>query len=188
MGRKKGTLKSGLKKTTGKGVAYPPVAIMIARDMFIQGERYEDISQKINDTIGRKPSIPLISKWAKEYDWQNAKIEAIGRAVLANDNQNLGVISKDINEQVTAYKQVLVMGLQELVKQGASSRSMEGASEMIDRAIKGLRAIDSGVVQFKFLEMVFRVLKEEIGDPSVLSKVAIRLKSYVAEQMGISAQ
>lgn len=69
-----------------------------------------------------------------------------------------------------AYQQMLLKGMQAL--QQTNVKSANEAGQLIDKAIKGIEAIHHDSFQVSFLKDVGMLLKNEIHDRDLLSRMA----------------
>ena len=53
------------------------------------------------------------------------------------------------------------------------------AAKALDLGIKGERAVMSGLVSLQFIQDVMGVLVDEVTDPDILNRVALKLKALV---------
>ncbi|MFH1546950.1 MAG: hypothetical protein ABIC57_00515 [bacterium] len=182
-----------LGESKGKGKKYPATVLMLARDQYIKGFQYNQIAKKVSEITGRSCSPIIVSKWAKKYKWENDRISYVAAAINALDKDNVGQIARDLGDQVTAYREIRVKGLEELVKKGA--RSAGEAAEMIDKSIKGERQISMGTLAIRFLEQFASIVREEFGKlkchecgveldgDSLSSIVAARCKAFIVREV-----
>ena len=56
------------------------------------------------------------------------------------------------------------------------------AARIADMSIQGERKVMEGLLEMQFIQDVINVLIEEVSDPAVLDKVAIRLRTLVTQE------
>lgn len=144
-----------------------------AKALHIQGASFARIANEIG--CNRK----TVSKWSRDEGWleEEAKVYYEGTA-LATQQASI-LMSNRITQQVEAYQEMLSKGVQAL--QQTQVKSAGEAGQLIDKAIRGMGAIQEDYVRLSFIQEIAMVLKSEIQDKDLLSRIAKGLREVYQE-------
>jgi hypothetical protein len=151
--------------------------INAARELFFQDQSFRDIAEEISGITGRKASASLILKWAQRYGWTEEK-KGLEQRALARGAEETAKLREDamvdtIRGQVAAYRSLWERGINELMNLEITRPS--DAIAMVDKGVKGEREILANAVTKQFLIDVATIIKAEVHNKDVLSKIAQRL-------------
>ena len=89
-------------------------------------------------------------------------------------------IKEILREHLDTYEQMRHKSKHEL--DGLLFDRAIDAARIADMSIQGERKVMEGLLEMQFIQDVINVLIEEVSDPAVLDKVAIRLRTLVTQE------
>lgn len=132
---------------------------------------------KISESTG--VPISTIQSWKQMGGWQTLKQAVILSTETAIGKDMSKIISKEAEEHIKSYRTMQEKGLEQLVERDA--RSAGEAGELIDKGIKGERDIARGLITYRFVAEIARIIADEVRDEDVKRRIAERLKGLLLE-------
>ena len=160
---------------------YKDETIFLAKQMYLEGCSFNSIAKK----IGGKCSATLVKHWSDRDGWKDTRlkiIETTSNSIVENAEENL--ISR-VKQQGEAYKKMVEKGLNALKDETVTVDRVSEIVALIDVGIKGERQISSGLVSWKYIEEVVKIICEEVTDDETKRRIAKKLQRLTAELLSI---
>ena len=154
-----------------------------AMTLFLEGNK---TAKEIANVISRDGVVvrpPTIYAWAKKEGWKEQ--QAVARSdeqqkLMESEGQKYSRLQK---EQLANYTNIAEKGYREL--EGLNFDRAFDAVKAIDIGVKGQREVISGLINLQFVQDVLSILVEEVGDQTVLTRIANKLKTLVQNQKDV---
>ena len=151
-----------------------------AMRMYLKGDQSaKQIAEELS-VNGVVVSPPTIYAWAKKYDWKSENASMTTKAKEIVKEKQSQRIARLQGEHLDSYEKMRKKAESELQLLDFE-RAFE-AVKAIDIGIQGERKTVEGMINLQFVQDVLNVLVEEITDPDLITKVANRLRTLVAER------
>jgi hypothetical protein len=140
----------------------------IAKAGYMKGTHFTDIARDIgcnSETVG---------KWAKEEGWAEERLKLYTESTALAAREASTPISDQIVQKMDAYQEMLTKGIRALPE--TTVKSASEASQLIDKAIKGIETMRQDTLQLRFIEDIATVLKSEIPDIGLRYRIAEGLR------------
>ena len=148
-----------------------------AMQLYLEGKAAKDIAAVItkDSDVTVKPS--TIYAWANQYKWGDTRNVARADAVTQIKETETQRYARLQEEHLDTYEELRKKASLEL-KAHMFDKPFD-AARALDLGIKGERTVMEGMINLQFIQDVMAVLLDEIQDPDVLSRVALKLKTLV---------
>ena len=149
-------------------------------ELFLEGKPAKDISTIVTNDfkIVVKPS--TIYAWAKQYKWDSQRDVARSenqKQLAETEGQRFARLQKEHLDTYESMRHKSKHELDSLV----FDRAVE-AARIADLSIQGERKVMEGLLSMQFVQDVLNIILDEVTDPQVIDRVAIRLRSLVTEE------
>ena len=152
-----------------------------AMELYLQGDlTAKEISEELQRIYKADVKVPTIYAWSREAKWNDKQVEARNAGMEQVQESESARFARLQKEHLNTYEKI----------RHQASHDLEGLT--FDRAIEAVRAVDIGVqgerdvmegmINLQFVQDVLAVIVEEVGDPDILGRVALRLKTLVQSQ------
>ena len=148
-----------------------------AMEFFLEGKPAREIAEKVSDTFNIQVKPSTIYAWANQYKWGETRAVSRADAVQRVKETETQRYARLQEEHLDTYEGLRRKASAELNVQ-TFDRAFD-AAKALDLGIKGERDVMSGLVSLQFIQDVMGVLVDEVTDPDILSRVAIKLKALV---------
>ena len=159
---------------------YPEEVKLAALELFLDNKTGDEIAITINKEFDLEVKAPTIYAWAKKYDWKSENASMTTKAKEIVKEKQSQRIARLQGEHLDSYEKMRKKAESEL--QLLDFQSAFEAVKAIDIGIQGERKTVEGMINLQFVQDVLNVLVEEITDPDLITKVANRLRTLVAER------
>ena len=152
-----------------------------AMELYLQGEKANRISKNLEDQFGVVVKPPTIYAWAKKMNWKAKRTEVQTEAIekiSETETQRFGRLQKEHLNIYEDMRHKANHDLDSLFFDRASD-----AARIVDMSITGERKVMEGMINLQFIQDVLNVLVEEVSDPEVLNKIALRLRTLVQQEV-----
>ena len=152
-----------------------------AMELYLQGDlTAKEISEELQRVFKADVKVPTIYAWSREAKWNDKQVEARTTGMEQVQESESSRFARLQKEHLNTYEKI----------RHQASHDLEGLS--FDRAIEAVRAVDVGIqgerevmegmINLQFVQDVLNVIVEEVHDPDILGRVALRLKTLVQSQ------
>ena len=147
-------------------------------EMYLEGNySAREIAETLTTEYGVDVKTPTIYAWARKDDWDSHK--AVARTdsmqqVAETETQRYARLQQ---EQLDQYEFVSSQAFREL--KGLHYDKAVDAVRAIDLGGRVQRDVMAGMINLQFVQDVLGVIVEEIEDPDVINKIAVKLKTLV---------
>ena len=149
--------------------------------LYLQGDlTAKDISEELQRIFKVDVKVPTIYAWSRDAKWNEKQVEARTNGMERVGETESTRFARLQQEHLNTYETI----------RHKASHDLDGLT--FDRAIEAVRAVDigiqgerevmEGVINLQFVQDVLSVIVEEINDPDILKRVAVRLKTLVQSQ------
>ena len=159
---------------------YPEEVKLAALELFLDNKTGDEIAITINKEFDLEVKAPTIYAWSKKYDWKSENASMTTKAKEIAKEKQSQRIARLQGEHLDSYEKMRKKAESELQLLDFE-RAFE-AVKAIDIGIQGERKTVEGMINLQFVQDVLNVLVEEITDPDLITKVANRLRTLVAER------
>jgi len=160
----------------------PETVKLEAMKLYLEGDKTAKEIADIVSKNGTSVKPPTIYAWAKREAWGQQKAVAITdqqQKIAETEGQKLVRLQQ---EQLESYSVISSKAYRELSELHFDKAF--DAVKAIDVGNKGQREVIMGMVNLQFVQDVFGILIDEISDPDILNKVAVKLKTLVQTAQG----
>lgn len=152
-----------------------------AFELYLPGDKTaEDIVYYLNKEFKMSIKPVTIYSWAKQNDWKALRTQARSTAIEQVQETESQRFARLQSEHLDTYEQMRHKSKHELDSL-LFDRAID-AARIADMSIQGERKVMEGLLEMQFIQDVINVLIEEVSDPTVLDKVAIRLRTLVTQE------
>ena len=148
-----------------------------AMELFLEGKPAKDIAEKGSDTFNTVVKPSTIYAWANQFKWGETRAVSRTDAVAKVAESETQRYARLQEEHLTTYESLRRKASAELNVQ-TFDRAFD-AAKALDLGIKGERVVMEGMINLQFIQDVMGVLIDEIQDPDILNRVALKLKALV---------
>lgn len=152
-----------------------------ALELYLQGSfTAKEIVDELARIFNVEVKVPTIYAWSREAKWNEKQVEARTNGMERVGETESTRFARLQQEHLNTYETI----------RHKASHDLDGLT--FDRAIEAVRAVDigiqgerevmEGVINLQFVQDVLSVIVEEINDPDILKRVAVRLKTLVQSQ------
>ena len=152
-----------------------------AMELYLRGDlTAKEISGELQRIFKVEVKVPTIYAWSRDSKWNDQQIEARTKGEIQVQEAESARFARLQSEHLNTYETI----------RHHASHDLEGL--VFDRAIEAVRAADigiqgertvmEGVINIQFIQDVLSVLVEEVNDPDLISRIALRLKGLVQLQ------
>ena len=152
-----------------------------AMELYLQGDlTAKEISEELQRIYKADVKVPTIYAWSREAKWNDKQVEARAVGMEQVQESESARFARLQKEHLNTYEKI----------RHQASHDLEGLT--FDRAIEavrdeyigvqGERDVMEGMINLQFVQDVLAVIVEEVGDPDILGRVALRLKTLVQSQ------
>tara|TARA_Y100000310_G_scaffold345435_1_gene464991 strand:- start:3831 stop:4289 length:459 start_codon:yes stop_codon:yes gene_type:complete len=145
--------------------------------LYLEGRAAKEIAAVITEDsdVTVKPS--TIYAWANQYKWGDTRKVARADAITQVKETETQRYARLQEEHLDTYEELRKKASFEL-KSHMFDRPFD-AARALDLGIKGERTVMEGMINLQFIQDVMSVLLDEIQDPDMLGRIAIKLKTLV---------
>ena len=151
-----------------------------AMELFMEGNSAPSISTQLQAIFNYEVKPTTIYAWARKYRWKEDKIEARTEAIDIIKETETQRFARIQEEHLTDYGRLRRKASLEL--DGHMFDKPFEAARALDIGIKGERVVMEGMINLQFVQDIMGVLVEEVNDPDVLQRIAIKLKTLIQTQ------
>ena len=148
-----------------------------AMELFLEGKPAREIAEKVSDTFNVQVKPSTIYAWANQYKWGETRAVSRTEAVAKVAESETQRYARLQEEHLSTYENLRRKASAELNTQ-MFDKAFD-AAKALDLGIKGERIVMEGMINLQFIQDVMGVLIDEIQDPDILNRVAIKLKALV---------
>ena len=172
--------------TSGKKfMLWPEEVKLIAEKMFYKGVCSREIAEEISKLVGRNASQTLVNTWIISRGWAEKRTAMIEKASnIIESNAEHSIINR-IEQHKNVYREMIDKGVEGLRDDTLIIDKITDAAGLIDIGVKGERQAITGLVSFKFIQKIMKILAEEITDDEVKGRIARRLHDEASEILSV---
>ena len=152
-----------------------------ALELYLPGDKTaDDIVYYLNKEFKTSIKPVTIYSCAKQNNWKALRTQAREVAieqVQETEGQRFDRLQKEHLETYESMRHKSKHELDSLV----FDRAVE-AARIADLSIQGERKVMEGLLSMQFVQDVLNIILDEVTDPQVIDRVAIRLRSLVTEE------
>ena len=148
-----------------------------AMELYLEGRPAKDIAESVTYTFNVTVKQSTIYAWANQYKWGETRAESRTEAVAKVAESETQRYARLQEEHLATYE-----GLRRKASAELNTQMFDkafDAAKALDLGIKGERIVMEGMINLQFIQDVMGVLIDEIQDPDILNRVAIKLKALV---------
>ena len=158
----------------------PDEVRMKAMELFLEGKSAPTISRTLKELFDQEVKPSTIYSWDRQFRWKDSKVEARTAAVDQIKETETQRYARIQQEHLTEYGELRTKASLEL--KGHMFDKAFDAAKALDLGIKGERNVMEGMINLQFVQDIMSVLVEEIQDPDILQRIAIKLKTLIQTQ------
>tara|TARA_R110000744_G_scaffold11687_2_gene35487 strand:+ start:2769 stop:3269 length:501 start_codon:yes stop_codon:yes gene_type:complete len=148
-----------------------------AMELFLEGRPAKAIAESVTYTFNVTVKPSTIYAWANQFKWGETRAVSRTNAVAKIAESETQRYARLQEEHLSSYENLRRKASAELNTQMFDRAS--DAAKALDLGIKGERVILEGMINLQFIQDVMAVLLDEVQDPNILSRVAVKLKALV---------
>ena len=152
-----------------------------AMKLYLEGDKS---AAEIASTVEKEFKINVkpvtIYSWIKQYNWKDKLAEARTTAIAEVTESESARFARLQKEHLDTYESMRHKSKHELDSL-VFDRAVE-AARIADLSIQGERKVMEGLLSMQFVQDVLNIILDEVTDPQVIDRVAVRLRSLVTEE------
>jgi hypothetical protein len=152
-------------------MGYEKSVRMDAKQYFLLGHTQKEVKDHFN--VG---SNSTVVKWAREDHWLEDRQRFSDEAVRAEIGKHVQEILKENEDAVAGLKRFEDIALDSIMEEdGLRPTKFVDAAQVFNQSITLKKQYSSEILQLKFVLAVANILREEIDDPEILTRIGRRL-------------
>ena len=151
-----------------------------AMGLYVAGSNTaKQITEKLAEKFGYEVTISTIYSWAKKFSWDEKRLEIQDTGVstiMESESQRFARLQ---TEHLDSYTDIREKAQNEL--QNLNFHDAGVAARTVDMSIQGERKTMEGLINVQFVQDILNVLVEEIADPEIVSRIAVRFQGVIQQ-------
>jgi len=139
------------------------------------------VAEELSRRLGKYIPASTVTSWKKHGNWDDDRRALAIRQMSGTGRALDAELDDRTREHLKMYELMIQKGGKALELEEVEITRPSEAAELIDKGIKGEREIRSGAVALKLINGIIDVLKSEIDDPEVLSRVSAKLRNLLTK-------
>jgi hypothetical protein len=151
-----------------------------AMSLYVAGSSTaKEITEKLSQKFDVDITISTIYSWAKKFSWDEKRLQILETGVstvMETESQRFARLQ---TEHLDTYTDIREKAQSEL--QNLNFHDAGVAARTVDMSIQGERKTMEGLIHVQFVQDILNVLVEEIADPEIVSRIAVRFQGVIQQ-------
>ena len=152
-----------------------------AFELYIPGDKTaDDIAYYLNKEFKVEIKPVTIYSWAKQNNWKAVRTQAREQSIERVQESESQRFARLQAEHLDVYEKMRHKAGHDF--DGLLFDRAVDAARIADMSIQGERKVMEGLLSMQFVQDVLGIILDEVTDPQVIDKIAIRLRSLVSSE------
>jgi len=155
------------------------------KQLYLQGFSLNECAKRVAEWTGKKCSASLFRKWAIEGKWGEEQRRSLAKVNTSLTEDTTSKMIQRAKEQLEAYQSLIDRGVKALSDKTVTVDKISEVVSLVDVGIKGERQISQGLVSWKYVEEVVKIICEEIHEEELRRRIARRLQNLTTDLLSV---